>query len=41
MNKEMVLDHWVKGPHHIWKDPETGYIVRMWQPWNGLSVWDP
>jgi len=21
LNREMVLDHWVKGPHHVWKDP--------------------
>lgn len=37
----LELDHWVKGPHHIWAEPETGRIVRMWQPWNGLEVLDP
>jgi len=37
----MVLDHWVKGPHHTWVDPYTKQIVRMWQPFNGLQVLDP
>lgn len=22
--KNMTVDHWVKGPHHIWKDVEGG-----------------
>jgi len=22
--KEMVVDHWTKGPHHIWMDVEGG-----------------
>lgn len=33
-----TLDHWIFGPHHVWTAPETGMIVRMWQPWNGLQV---
>lgn len=41
MNVEKVVDHWTKGPHHIWKDVETGRIIRMWQPWNGLQVLHP
>jgi len=20
INKEIVVDHWIKGPHHIWWD---------------------
>lgn len=32
------LDHWVYGPHHVWTVPETGSIIRMWQPFNGLQV---
>ena len=41
LEKEMLVDHWTKGPHHIWKDVATNRIVRMWQPWNGLEVWHP
>ena len=33
------LDHWAFGPHHLWSDPTTGDIVRMWQPFNGLQVY--
>ena len=25
-----LVDHWIKGPHHVWTDVETGYILRMW-----------
>jgi len=39
--QERVVDHWVKGPHHIWVDVISGKIIRMWQPWNGLEVFDP
>ncbi len=39
--EERIVDHWVKGPHHIWVDVLTGNIIRMWQPWNGLEVLDP
>jgi len=39
--KTMTLDHWAFGPHHAWLDPETGVIVRMWQPFNGLQVFEP
>jgi hypothetical protein len=38
IEKEMVLDHWAYGPHHVWSIPETGKTVRMWQPYNGLEV---
>jgi len=38
---EMVLDHWAFGPHHAWTDPATGLIVRMWQPFNGLEIFEP
>lgn len=33
-----VLDHWAFGPHHVWVFPDTGRILRMWQPFNGLQV---
>jgi len=36
-----VLDHWAFGPHHAWTDPTTGLIVRMWQPFNGLQIFEP
>jgi hypothetical protein len=39
--QERVADHWVRGPHHVWVDVETGYLMRMWQPFNGLEVYDP
>lgn len=39
--EERVVDHWIKGPHHIWVDVATGNIIRMWQPWNGLEILDP
>jgi hypothetical protein len=35
------VDHWVKGPHHVWTDVETGNVVRLYQPFNGLEVFDP
>ena len=41
IDKTMVVDHWSQGPHHIWVDIDTRQIVRMWQPWNGLEIWDP
>lgn len=41
INKTMTVDHWTQGPHHIWVDITTRLIVRMWQPWNGLEIWDP
>jgi len=39
INIEAVLDHWVYGPHHVWTYPDTGNILRMWQPFNGLQVY--
>jgi len=36
--KNMTLDHWSYGPHHVWTVPTTGSIIRMWQPFNGLQV---
>ena len=36
-----VVDHFVKGPHHVWTEVETGNIVRLYQPYNGLEVFDP
>ena len=33
------MDHWAFGPHHLWSDPDTGNIIRMWQPFNGLQVY--
>jgi len=39
--KTRAVDHFVKGPHHVWTDLETGHVVRMYQPFNGLEVFDP
>jgi len=36
--KDVLLDHWGYGPHHIWSEPDTGKLIRMWQPFNGLQV---
>ena len=36
---EAELDHWAYGPHHLWSYPESGQIVRMYQPFNGLQVY--
>jgi len=33
------MDHWAFGPHHLWSNPETGNIIRMWQPFNGLQIY--
>ena len=35
------MDHWAFGPHHLWSEPATGAIIRMWQPFNGLEVFNP
>jgi len=35
---EMLVEHWIKGPHHIWVDVESQEIVRGWQPWNALQI---
>jgi hypothetical protein len=35
---EMLVEHWIKGPHHIWVSVETQQIVRGWQPWNALQI---
>jgi hypothetical protein len=37
----MELDHFNLLPHHVWVDPRTGKIVRAWQPFNGLQVYNP
>lgn len=39
--EERLVDHYVKGPHHVWSDVKTGNVVRMYQPFNGLEVFDP
>lgn len=38
---ELAVDHFVKGPHHVWVDVASQQIVRMYQPFNGLEVFDP
>lgn len=38
---EFEVDHFNKGPHHVWTDVATGNVVRMYQPFNGLEVFDP
>jgi hypothetical protein len=39
--EEFEVDHFVKGPHHVWSDVATGQVIRMYQPFNGLEVFDP
>jgi len=39
INEVMELNHWAFGPHHLWSTPDTGDIIRMWQPFNGLQVY--
>ena len=39
--KQVELDHWAYGPHHVWTYPESGQILRMWQPFNGLNIYPP
>jgi len=39
--KKKMLDHFNLLPHHVWTDPHTGKIVRAWQPFNGLQVYNP
>jgi len=39
INVEKEMDHWAFGPHHLWTDPASGNIIRMWQPFNGLQVY--
>jgi len=39
--KKKTLDHFNLLPHHVWTDPDTGKIVRAWQPFNGLQVYNP
>jgi len=34
------VDHWIKGPHHVWTDVATGKILRLYQPFNGLEIFD-
>jgi len=40
INKEVVADHYNKGPHHFWVDVETNMWIRAWQPFNGLNVYE-
>lgn len=35
-----VLDHWAFGPHHVLSIPGTSVIIRMYQPFNGLQVFE-
>lgn len=39
INTVEEVDHWAFGPHHLWSYPDTGNIIRMWQPFNGLQVY--
>ena len=36
-----LVDHWQKGPPHAFVDVATANIIRLWQPFNGLEVFDP
>merc|ERR1712156_1278103 len=39
LNEVREMNHWAFGPHHMWTDIDTGDIIRMWQPFNGLQVY--
>jgi len=39
VDRPMVADHWVKGPHHFWVEVATNLMVREWQPFNGLQTY--
>lgn len=39
IDQVVELDHWAYGPHHAWTYPESGQLLRMWQPFNGLQVY--
>jgi len=39
MTESIVADHWVKGPHHFWIDVKTNFMLREWQPFNGLQTY--
>jgi len=39
LNEVKEVDHWAFGPHHLWTYPDTGNIIRMWQPFNGLQIY--
>lgn len=39
LNKEVIADHWNKGPHHFWIEVETNQMIRAWQPFNGLQIY--
>ena len=39
LGETLEVDHWTYGPHHAWTRIESGEIVRMWQPFNGLQIY--
>mmetsp|Transcript_63631 Transcript_63631/g.205022 ORF Transcript_63631/g.205022 Transcript_63631/m.205022 type:complete len:551 (+) Transcript_63631:63-1715(+) len=39
--KMMELDHFILWSHHVWTDPVSRRMVRMWKPFNGLQNYDP
>jgi len=38
---EMDLDHFILWSHHMWTDPVSKRLVRLWKPWNGLQIYAP
>jgi len=38
---EMELDHFILWSHHMWTDPKSKRLVRLWKPWNGLQIYHP
>ena len=36
---KVELDHWANGPNHVWTYPESGQILRTWNPFKGLSIY--
>jgi hypothetical protein len=39
LNRWVIADHWMKGPHNFWVEVSTNLMVRGWQPYNGLQIW--
>lgn len=38
---ERLVDHWQLQGHNVFKDVETGKIIRIWLPWGSLDVFHP
>jgi len=38
---ERIVDHWQLQGHNVFKDVETGLIIRIWLPWGSLDILPP